>query len=66
MTDFKFEPTTTSCEFKQLILDTVKTLIESNISGPWDNNTLILVDNYFGVDASGSHQVRHQFSETQS
>ena len=66
MIDLKIEPTKASCKFKQLVLDAVTSQIELNSSGSWDNNTLILVDSRFGVEVSGSHEVRHQPSEIQS
>lgn len=55
MIDLKTKPTKASCQFKQLVLYTVKWKIELNSSGSWDNNTLILVDSRFGVDGSESH-----------
>ena len=39
---------------------------ELNSPGSWDNKTFILVDSKFGVDGSGSHQVRQKLSEIQS
>ena len=66
MIDLKIETTKTSCEFKLLVLDSVKSLNELNSPGSWDNKTFILVDSKFGVDGSGSHQVRQKLSEIQS
>ena len=62
----KIEATKTSCEFKLVVLDTVKSLNELNSPGSWDNKTFILVDSKFGADGSGSHQVRQKLSEIQS
>lgn len=62
MCEFKVESTKTSCNFNDLVIDTVKSLLTLE-SCQFKNNDTIHVEGKLGIDGSGSHQKRHQLPE---
>ena len=57
------ESTKTSCLYKDLVADTISSLLICNMSDLPSAGTHLHVTSKFGVDGSGSHQKRHQLVE---
>ena len=60
MCDYFVEETKTFCHFDVLVIDTLESLINLNKTSSMKPNDEIHLESKFGIDGSGSHQIRHQ------
>ena len=66
MCDYFVEATKTFCHFDVLVIDTLQSLINLNKTSLIKKNDEIHLESKFGIDGSGSHQIRHQVVDDES
>ena len=62
MCEYFVEATKTFCHFETLVTDTLQSLMMLDTHNV-QPNARVHIDSKFGIDGSGSHQIRHQLAE---